>query len=196
MTIVEALLSVVVVSLVGGAALAMLFATARATEASADSRKAAVRAMTVGERLHHDIIASRAVLYSAADTLVLWAHDDNESQTVNLDELLLIERTSGDTTIRRWAIEWPDGLSQAAIDAANTQYAASANFATTAAAMKSHAYAVAEQLSSKAQSLTITLKGGAAQSAKLVTVGLALSVEGTVQESIVVAALRSHAAPQ
>jgi hypothetical protein len=186
----------VVISLVGATALTMLFATARATDATGDARKVALRAMTAHERLHREIIAARAVLAADDDLLVLWAHDDNESATVNLDELVLVERTSGDTSLRRWAIVWPDAMNQAAIDAANTEYAAGADFETTAAAMKVHAYAAEEFISTQAVGLAVTLKGGSVQTAKLVTIHLQLSVDDVTRDSYVVASLRSHTAPQ
>ena len=108
MTIVEVLMSLIVVSLISVGVAAMLYAAGYGTSARREVRRVAVRTQQVRLRLD-DAIRTASQVLAAGETspghayLVLWRGDTNAEDTnqgkVNLSELELIELPDGSTTL-------------------------------------------------------------------------------------------------
>ncbi|MFQ5414622.1 MAG: type II secretion system protein J [Phycisphaerae bacterium] len=195
LTLVELVIALSITSLIATAATTMLFATSRATEARQDLRHVMTRSAVVQARLADEIHRAAAFLAAGTDQLILWSSDANGNGSVNLAEIVLIERDSGTNELRRYAIVWPAGWSQATIDAANTTYAANTDFAAVVVSAKATGNFPATVWSSETTAMTAVLNNATAQDATLATLRLTLT-SGDVAESMVAAAsLRVHRKP-
>lgn len=194
-TLVELLLGLVVMALVAGVSATVVFAVVQATEVRNDLRKTVLRSHLLDIRLREEINRSASFLAVSGGKLVLWSDDRNDDQGIQLDELVLLEWDSGTNTLRRYAIDWPDGWSQAQIDAANTSYNASSDFLVVVEAAKATMMFPGRVWSTVLSAWTVVLDHGTAQLAKLATIRGTITMDGVDRAVVVAASIRTPVLP-
>lgn len=195
MTLVELLITLLILALIGSAALAAITATVNTTRSQQDVRQAITRSSVVQTRVRQYINSASAFLAAKDDEIVLWSGDTNSDGQVNQDELIMLKRDTSTDTLTRYQTEWPTGWDQDTIDAANTTYAASSNFSSVANALVGSAYFVAEVWSTQVDKFDVTLDNLTPTSAKLITIEIDVKKGSDVETSHLTASLREPIAP-
>lgn len=108
MTLVELLLAMSITSIVALAAGGMLTAVTYGSSERTDLRSLVVRQEIISHRLSAAIRASRQVLESDNEQLVLWVTDANNDQTAQLSEVRWIERNEKYGEINETHLVFPD----------------------------------------------------------------------------------------
>lgn len=103
-TLVEALLALVVTSLIGGATVAMLSATAYGTTSRENMRSLLVKSRAVDTRLGAAVRSAVEIIPPgvATDHIVLWVADDNNDNAKQRNEMQLIVFDSGANELRTY----------------------------------------------------------------------------------------------
>lgn len=192
----EVIIGLTVTAVIGAAVAGMLYTTGRATENRRDLRQALIAAHALQQRLSACVNAARAFLAADAEQTVLWRSDPDANRAVNLGELGLIEYDDAAGEVRTYEVVWPQGWSQAQIDAANVVYPADADFLAAAIQAKAGGLLVPSVLSRKVTAGAIALDNATPQAARLATLRLTLT-EGDLDYPLVMAAaLRAPQAPE
>lgn len=144
LTMIELLMALTITSIIGAAIAAMLFATARGTSDQNDQRDFLMRQKSLDARLSAVLRSSTRVLAGDATYMVLWMGDSRKNDLVNLSELRRIEFDSTNQRIVAYKTVFPQGWSQAQIDAADAGHALSSNFNTLTTNLKTSSYFPAE----------------------------------------------------
>lgn len=98
-TLIETLVSLMVISLIALGVAAILQTAAYGTSSQRDIRRTVVRGEQVYARIQDAIRNARAVLASGDGYLVLWTGDANADNQVNRSEIQLIELPAGSTAL-------------------------------------------------------------------------------------------------
>jgi hypothetical protein len=198
LTMVELLLALAITALVSAAVTAMLVATAYGTSSERDLRGAVTRSKLVGARLNAAVRSSRAVLETGTDYLVLWMGDINTNATPDapdLSEIRLIERDGGTDELSSY--QFPDGWTQAQIDAADVAYALTGNppgfFLNEAATAKAAGSLVPTRWGSQVTSILFDLDGADPITTTLVSYRFTVGA-GDLSETVIGAASLRHSA--
>ncbi len=186
MTLVELLVGMVVMTIVLGALGGVMYTTVQATQDTKQTRSRAVRSTALQAQLVEGVHESLSFLLAASNRLLLWTSDGNASDGVNLDELRLFERDARTQQLFEYHIIWPASMTQAQIDAANTAYASTSNFATVANRLKRNANCRKTLVAAGLKTMTATLNKPAALDATLVTLKLE-TIMGSLSETCVAA---------
>lgn len=194
LTLAELIVAITVTALIAASVGSILFAAGYGTSSRRDVRRLAVRSAQIRHRLDNAIRSAQAVLASGTGYIVLWTGDTRVNGQVNLSEIQMIELASG--TLTWYVTVFPSGWSQSTIDAADTTYAASTNFYTTATTAKAGTNFPGTTWATAASDFTITLDNATATAAKLVTWNLTLTNDLLTQSLVEATALRQPIAPQ
>jgi len=196
MTLVELLIALVITSLIVSTTLAMMFSTTRATTASHQTRRTSVRVASLQAKLLSVIHGASSFLGLSTDGLVLWGGDSNGDSSVNLDELVLIERDTGTNELKRYRIVWPTGWTQNQIDAANTSYPSSSNYLGLAQQAKTDPNFQSVIWMTGVTAFSVTLNNAIQQNATLVTIRLDMSTGDLTAKIVAAYSLREPQAPK
>ncbi|MCX5659911.1 MAG: prepilin-type N-terminal cleavage/methylation domain-containing protein [Planctomycetota bacterium] len=169
LTLVELLLAMTVTAIMGMAIAQMLIATSSATNSRNDMRALITRQKALTVRLDEAIRGSTMVLASGSNYLVLWMGDTRADDVPNLSEIRRIEYDSSLGQLISYKAVFPGSWTQAAILAADTQYALTSNFNTVTTGLKGSSTFPAEIWSRNIAGWSITLNNASAQSATLVS---------------------------
>jgi len=192
MTIVEVLMSLIVVSLISVGVAAMLYAAGYGTSSQREVRRVAVRTQQVRLRLDDAIRNARQIL-AAGETsaghayVVLWRGDTNDEDTnkdkVNLSELELIELPDGSTTLTAYTAPSPG---------TDTAYENDSDFYQMAQTAKSGGVLVGTTWAENISAFGITLDEAAPADARLVTWRFTLTDQELSESLVGCISLRAH----
>lgn len=130
LTLVELLLSMMMLAMIGAATASMLHAAAYGTQSNKDMREVVVRHKSIDNRIGAAIRSAARVLSVGDDHLVLWIYDVDGGGAPNLAEIRRIEWDEPSRQLL--AYRAPDDLDPAN----NTQYALSDNFDVLTSALR------------------------------------------------------------
>jgi type II secretory pathway component PulJ len=135
-TFVELMLAMVVTALVGAAISAMLFAVTRGTDDRADTRSLVIQHKTIVARFDAAVRSAKSILAVGSDYIVLWMGDSRVNGAPDLSEVRRVEYDAATHSLVSYKAVFPAGYTQAQIDAADTAYTLSTDFAVATAALK------------------------------------------------------------
>ncbi len=174
-----------------GLAVGMMFtAASQGTSTAVDSRQTSVQQKMIGTRLNAAVRTSEKFLAAGDGYLVLWATDDNDSETPNLGELRRIDFDADTGRLTSYEIEFPDTWTAEQIDAANTEYDVAADFDTMTGNLKDGSLFVPTVWATRVGGATFTLNRPTAHTANLVTYRIALTGGSGTMQALGAAALR------
>jgi len=192
MTIVEVLMSLIVVSLISVGVSAMLYATNYGTSSQREVRRVAVRTQQVRLRLDNEIRNARQILAAGQTSaghayVVLWRGDTNAEDTnqnkVNLSELELIELPDGSTTLTSYIAGTP---------ATDTVYESDSDFYKAAQNAKSDGDLVGTTWADGISDFAVTLDEAAPADARLATWRCTLTDEALSETLVSSISLRAY----
>lgn len=138
MTLVELLLAMSVTAMITLAAGGMLTAVTYGAGERTDLRGLVVRQELISHRLAAAIRASRQVLDSDRDQLVLWVSDTNNDQVAQLSEVRWIEYDSDDTAISCIKLVFPSNWTPEQISAVDKDYVTGSSRSVQTAALRNY----------------------------------------------------------
>ncbi len=192
MTLVELLLSLAVTGVIGATVATLLFAVSRGTSSSNDLRESLVRQQILDHRLNAALGASRAVLATGADYLVLWHADARTDGKPNISELRRIERdATGRIVVYRGTL--PSDWTPEQQSTADTAYELDANFAAVTASLKGNALFPSEIWATGVSAMSVTLDDDSMDEVALLSYRMTLDSAAGSQVFIGAAALHNNA---
>lgn len=190
LTLVELLLALAITALIGAAIAAMFFAVSYGTSSRNDLRGLVVRQRTLTARLDASVRGSAQILAAGGDYVVLWMGDSRANKAPDLSELRRIEYDSAGKTLISYKAVFPAGWTQAAIDAADTSYALTADFNAVTKALKGNSLWPSETWMTNVTEAALTYNNASASSATLVSYRFTLGSGTTAAPVAGAAALR------
>jgi Tfp pilus assembly protein PilV len=122
LTLIELLLSMVIIAMIGLAITAMLTSVSNGTDAQEDVRGVSIRQKVVTARLDAALRSAKQVLAVGDDYIVLWTADSRVDDQPNLSELRRIEFTPADRQLTSHQAEFPGDMTSDQRQAADTTY--------------------------------------------------------------------------
>ena len=191
MTLVELLLAMSSTAMIGAAIAAMLAAVSYGTSSEKNMRSLVVRNKLINARFSAAIRDAQMVLEAGDNYIVLWRVDTNESETSNLGEIQWIELDTGSSQIRSYKADF-SGMTQAQIDAANTEFTLAADFDAATSAVRGTAVFPAEIWAGSTTGWTVTVNDNDEQQATLVSFRFQIEHADMSDTLIGAAALRNR----
>ncbi|MEM1211900.1 MAG: type II secretion system protein [Planctomycetota bacterium] len=182
LTLVELLLAISGSAVIGAAIVAMLTASAYATDEANDMRALVVRHKTISARLAANIRESKQVLATGTDYLVLWVADSDGDEVPSLMEIRRIERDNASSTLR---------IRDANPAATDVVYTLTDNFTTITDTLASGSDFPSVDLAEQASALSFTFNDGDPTAATLVTVRYTVTEGKFTDQHVVTARLRN-----
>ena len=190
MTLVELLLAMSSTAMIGAAIAAMLTAVSYGTSSEKSMRSLVVRNKLISARFSAAIRDAHMVLETGDNYIVLWRVDTDESETPNLGEIRWIELDTASSEIRAYEADF-SGMSQAQIDAANTEFTLDADFDTATSGIRGAAVFPAEVWAGSTTGWTTTVNDPDEQQATLVSFRFQIQHEDMSDTLVGAAALRN-----
>ena len=191
MTLVELLMALASTAMIGAAVAAMLSAVAYGTSSSKDMRSLVVKNKVVNARFSAAVRNASMVLEAGDDYLVLWRTDTDESETPCLGEIQWIEFDAANGRIRSYEADF-SGLTQAQIDAANTEFALDTDFNAATSGDRGTAVFPAKVWAEAVADWTATVNNADEQQASLVSYRFEIEQEDVSDTLIGAAAMRNR----
>ncbi len=193
-TIAELIISLVITALIASSVASVLYAAGYGTSSRRDVRRVVVRSQQIHRRVDDAVRNAAAVLAGGSGYVVLWTGDSRDDNQVNLSELQLIELVG--STLTAYSADFPDGWTDAQIEAADTAYPPASNFATVAQTEKAGSYFPATEWATQISDFELTLDDPTPVDARLVTWKLTLTHELLSEDLVGTASLRAPLTPQ
>ena len=183
MTLIELLIGLSITAFTCAILAVLINATAMGTSSQNDGRRALVRLQTLKSILEDEFGNARRILATGTNYVVYWTGDRTTGPTaangaVNFSELRLLEIDPvGNLTI--YCTRWPDGMSDAAKQAADTTFAANSNWYTAIADYKGTSNFSANTIATGATAMAVSLDNASPMSARHIHLDITL-FDGTV----------------
>ena len=191
MTLVELLLAMSMTSIITLTASAMLSAVTYGSGERTDLRGLVVRQELISHRIAAAIRASRQVLESDNNQLVLWISDANNDQTAQLSEVRWIEFDSDTTLISSITLAFPDAWTTEQIQAVDKDYVDGSSRTVQTAALTT--YVANEAWADQVSDWLISPGSSTAAQSTLVSYRVTFSLTGKQPQTVIgAAALRSQ----
>lgn len=191
MTLVELLLAMSITSIVTLAAGGMLTAVSYGSSERTDLRSLVVRQELIAHRLAAVIRASRQVLDSDNNQLVLWVSDTNNDQTAQLSEVRWIERDTDKNEINMLQLVFPSNWTQEQIDTLDKDYVTGSARTVQTATLTT--YVQTERWADFVTDWLITPGSSAVSTSRLVNFRVTFGLTGKESQTMIgAAALRSQ----
>lgn len=191
MTLVELLLAMSMTSIVALTAGGMLTAVSYGSSERTDIRGLVVRQELISHRIAAAIRASRGVLESDNNQLVLWVSDANNDQKAQLSEVRWIELDPDTKLISSTKLVFPSTWTTEQIAAADKAYTTGVSRNVQSSSVSS--YVQTEQWADQVSGWLISPNSSTAEQSTLVSYRVTFTLEGKQPQTIVgAAALRSQ----
>jgi prepilin-type N-terminal cleavage/methylation domain-containing protein len=183
-TLLEMLVSLVIIAIVGAGVSSMMFAMANSVDYERQQRSALVKLRVLDTRVTGSIRAAQAVLDVGDDYIVLWTGDTRINGLPNLSELQRIERTAGNEV-------WSYRGSPAIAADADTQYELEDDFGAITQSLKGSAGFPAERWCDNVTGWTVQLDQPDVLNARLVHYQITVQYEDHTETGSGAASMRS-----
>ena len=191
MTLVELLLAMSITSIITLTAGAMLSAVSYGSSERTDLRGLVVRQEMISHRIAAAIRASRQVLESDNDQLVLWISDANNDQVAQLSEVRWIELDSDTAQISSITLAFPSTWTDEQIAAVDTDYSEGSSRSVQTAALT--AYVQSELWADQVSGWLITPGNSSVAQSTLVSYRVTFTLADKQPQTVIgAAALRSQ----
>jgi len=191
LTLVELLIALTITGMIGVATAMMMVSVSYGTTSKQDMRGINQRVTTITHRLNAAVRGSKMVLEAGDDYLVLWTADTRVDEGPNLSEIRLIERDPGTHQLRSYTADF-GAMTEAQIEANDTLYATSDDFAAVTDSLKSGSMFPATKWGDHVTEWICDFTAANVQAASLLEYRLTVNVDGSTQTAVQSMALRNH----
>ena len=192
LTLVELMLALGLTGIIGTAVAAMLVSVSYGTSSRTDMRRVLVKHKMLATRLAASVRGSRQVLDAGDGWLMLWTTDADGNEQPNVSELQYVELDAETNALRSHRAEFPGGWTQDQVDAADTAYDTSADWASVAESLAEQTYFAGALWATGISDLTITLDSDQPATARLVNFRVTVDAGDLSETAVSSAALRNR----
>ncbi|MHC4947248.1 MAG: prepilin-type N-terminal cleavage/methylation domain-containing protein [Planctomycetota bacterium] len=195
LTMLELMLALTITGLVAAAISSTLGAMTRGITTRQDNRSVLIRGNAARVRLCAYIAPARALLEVAPESVVVWCHDARESGTVHATEVRWLVFDAANGVFEVQYVDFPDGWTQAAIDVADKELAAQADWWAILDQYAANGTISSFTLVDGLDAVAVSADSAAPCAAKHVSFDLTFRTDTGGELVRVPASLRFHAAP-
>jgi len=186
------MLALIITAMIGSAVAGMLHAVSTGVQTRRDSRTMMVRANAAAGRVASYITPSRCFLDISTDALVLWLHDDRQSQTVHATEIRWIDYDAVNGEALVTFVCLPDEWSEVTRDLEDREYPLGTDWETVRSHYASNNWTCTMRIATGLDALAFLPDKADARAA------LHLLIDVTFSETdlVLAATIREHQTPE